>query len=142
VSPAGPGAARQITTFGARVKFTPPWPRDDWHAWAFAGIGYALAYGPSYHLTLAPDQGPPQDFTVDGAAGHFFEIPIGLGLGWRFKRPWELSAELSGRLPIAPGGDLYNLRNATAPGVPSEYVDPFGNDAFALGLMVGINLDL
>jgi hypothetical protein len=141
-SPVGPGAARQITTFGARVKVTPPWPRDEWHTWVFAGFGYALAYGPSYSLTLSPDQGPTQAFTVDGASGHFFEIPIGVGVGWRFKRPWELTAELSGRIGLGPNGQLYDLRNATAPGVPSEFVDPFGNDSFAIGLMLGIGLDL
>ena len=71
----GPEPAKQITSAGLRVKFTPPWPRGEWRAWAFLGLGYAGVYAPSYHPKLRPaGAGAPEEVYAPGSGGAFLEV--------------------------------------------------------------------
>jgi hypothetical protein len=135
---------------------TPPvllGPNDALRVWVFAGFGYAGVYAPAYHAELqirdANGTVIKQGIDAAGAGGHFFEIPIGVGMGWRFRKPWELTVELSGRAGILNGGTLYSGdgRPASATGgstpsaIDTRAVTP-GQDSWAVGLTVGIGLDL
>jgi hypothetical protein len=149
LGPDGEAAARRIYAAGLRVKLMPPWPRDDVRAWVFAGLGYAGVYAPSYTLaavTSGGGQGSPARAEVQapGAGGRFFEIPIGVGAEWRFRKPWALSAELTGRIGLGFSGTLYdgNGRPGFEQGssFPVSLTTP-GHDAFALGLTLGIGFD-
>ncbi len=152
ISPVSGQAARQITTAGARVKFTPPLLRDPWRSWVFAGFGYAGVYGHSYHtvLQLSQDQNQPlmpTNVLVSGAGGGYFEVPFGVGIAYRLQRPWELTAELGARLGFGFTGSLYTYdgegtRPAIGPpGYPVQVVDS-DEDTWGVSLSVGVNFDL
>ena len=139
----GPEPAKQITSAGLRVKFTPPWPRGEWRAWAFLGFGYAGVYAPSYHPKLqSPGAGSPEEVYAPGSGGAFLEIPLGIGVGYMIRKPWQVTAELGTRLGAAFGGSLYRARPAYTPsGLPVDLA-PLGNDSAAVFLTIGVSLDL
>ena len=66
---------------------------------------------------------------IQGAGGHFFEVPFGLGTSYTFRKPYALTAELGMRAGFAHAGSAYA---SSAP----------GEDRFAIGLSVGFMLDL
>ena len=145
-------STRQVTSFGARAKLTPPILCGPWRAWAFLGFGYSLVYSPSYHHTydISSGAGQPQvptDVAVDGLWGTFFEIPVGIGLGYKLQKPWELTAELGTKIGFGFSGDLYCgdttcPPNASAPPNPPLLIAPVGYDTLAVYLAVGVSLDL
>ena len=147
ISPQKDTTARQITSFGARVKLNSPWPRDAWHAWVFTGFGYAAVYGPSYvrNVATSPVATTRENFLVDGAGGSYFEIPIGIGVGYKIRKPLEITAELAGKLGLGFSGSLYDLgpgRVGRSPTQNQLSFDNPGNDSFGLGLLVGVSFDL
>jgi hypothetical protein len=150
VSPLEAQPARRFYAVGLRAKLQAPWATRRVHGWAFAGGGFVGAYGPSEHRTLvtAP-AGPlstapsgPFSFSVAGASGRFVEIPFGVGLGVRLRKPWELVFELGGRVGLAFGGTLYSGRTAESASSAPEIVAPVGKDTFAAFLTGGVGLDL
>lgn len=135
----------QITSFGVRAKVASPMPLDPWRVWAFAGFGYAGAYGPSFHTTVAPAPGAHVAAFATGAGGGFFEVPFGVGASYKLRRPWHLTAELGGRASFGFSGSLFdtdNGRAAFADGQPQLLLSNPGVPSFAVGLMVGVLLDL
>jgi hypothetical protein len=152
ISPSGEPEARRIYAGGLRVKFSPPWPapRSALHLWVFAGVGYAGVYAPSYDTTLhlVPSGGTAPEPTrvfVPGAGGGFVEVPFGVGGAWRFRKPWQLTAELAARAGFGFSGSVYDAdgRPAIAPNAAAlPAIGPAGNDGFALGLTVGVGFDL
>lgn len=155
LSPSDEPAARRVYSGGLRLKITPPvtfGPDEAMRTWLFLGFGYAGVYAPSYRtqLQIQNPAGPTvsQDVNAGGAGGHFLEIPFGIGVGWRLRKPWEVSAELSGRLGIANSGTVYNSDGRPASvvggspiGVDTR-IDTPGQDSWAFGLTIGIGLDL
>jgi hypothetical protein len=140
----GDVAALQITSLGARAKLTSPWPLDPWRAWAFAGFGYAGAYGPSY-TTRVVQAGTGTDALVVGAGGGFFEIPFGVGVSYKLRRPWHLMAELSGRAGFGFSGSLFDLgpgRSGMPKTGPPVYLSNPGVPSVGASLLLGITVDL
>lgn len=141
-------SARQITFGGARVKGVLPWLRGSTRTWVFAGFGYAGVYAPSYATTfaLAKSDGTTerQPVRVAGAGGGFFEVPFGIGASYRLFKPWELCAELGGRVGFGHSGSVYEPPGpgVAVPGGASQRVAPAGLDRFAVGLTVGVMIDL
>lgn len=127
ISPAPPSAgvpARQITEGGLRAKFAPPFLTGRWRGWALLGVGYARVYEPSHHVM----EGSVDTF-VDGQEGGILDLPVGVGIGYRVRGPhdpWEITAELGGRVGLAFFGSMYS-------GAP--------RDSFALSLSLGVSLD-
>jgi hypothetical protein len=123
ISPFAPSAgvpARQITEGGLRAKVAPPLLTGSWHLWAVLGLGYARAYWPSH--TAAGK-------SIGGIEGDFIDLPVAVGAGYRLRGPrdpWELTAELGGRVGLAFFGAMYS----DAP-----------RDSFALSLSVGVSLE-
>ncbi|MBK6692663.1 MAG: hypothetical protein IPG50_10710 [Myxococcales bacterium] len=102
VSPVGDGPARRIVSLGVRGKVDAPWGSRVLHGYAFVGGGFASVYGPSATVTLRSagiGGGAPvtESATLPGASGALLEIPLGVGLAVRLRRPWELLFELSGQ---------------------------------------------
>jgi hypothetical protein len=137
---------RQITSFGLRAKLMPPILCGNWRAWAFAGIGYSIVYSPSYHATYQiPTPTNPnnaQDVAFDGESGQFLEVPLGIGLGYKLRKPWELTAELGTKIGFGFSDNLYNAAGGTGQGYPQLEVTPIGYDTLAVYLLVGVSLDL
>ena len=143
-----PAAARNITTMGVRGKVAIPMS-GDFHAWGFAGFGLALVHQQAYAIHNFPyvtgaGTVSPKEASIDEAGGHFFEIPFGLGVAYKLRKPWELCAELGARIGIAHTGSVYD-----DPGpqlhidqLPDQNVLPAGIDRFSVGLTVGVMLDL
>jgi hypothetical protein len=139
----GPEPSRQITAAGARLKLTPPWPRGDFRSWIFVGFGYAAVYGPSYHLRLLiPPNSQPQDLLAGGAGGGYVEIPIGVGMAYMVRKPWEITAELGTKLGFGFTGNLYDFRPAFTAGGLQTDLATIGHDSAALFLTIGVGLDL
>ena len=140
--------AYQITTAGLRVKVTSPVPLDPWRVWAVTGFGISGAYGPSYHTGLDLQQnGTRQDVLASGAGGSFFEVPLGVGVAYRIRKPWWLTAELAGRYGFGFSGSLYDLaadggRAAFAPGQPELLLQNPGTTVMSISLSIGVMLDM
>ena len=123
-------SARDITWAGLRAKIMSPWPRGDFRAWLFFGLGYAGVYQRS--TSVAPVA--PGSF-IPGAGGSFFEVPFGLGASYKLRKPWELCGELSGRAGFGHTGSIYDRPEPRSDARP-------GTDGFAVGLTVGVLVDL
>ena len=81
---------------------------------------------------------------VQGAGGGFFDVPFGIGASYKLYKPWELCAELGARVGFAHNGSVYELPGpqVRAPGLPGQNALPAGLDRFALGLTLGVLIDL
>ncbi|MDF2694951.1 MAG: hypothetical protein K0S65_3334 [Labilithrix sp.] len=149
VSPLPGDAAAKNTTFGGlRLKGRLPWIRGRVRTWIFAGFGYAGAYAPSFATTFTITDGSGvserRRVKVEGGGGTFFEVPFGIGASYKFFEPWELCAELGARAGFGHSGTIYDPPGpgVTAPDLPSQRASPAGLDRFALGLTVGVMIDL
>jgi hypothetical protein len=144
-----PAAARNITFMGARGKVQLPMS-GNLRAYGFLGFGFALVTQqgfdfPGFPYVSAGGGTVRKDATVDSAGGHFFEVPFGLGASYKLRKPWELCAELGARVGFAHSGSVYDeLRGpqVKAPGEVDQNLTSAGIDRFALGLTVGVMLDL
>jgi hypothetical protein len=139
------------TTFGGlRVKGLIPVVPKPFRLWFFAGFGYAGVYQQSLNKIFSrPDPlgGGTLELRagrIEGAGGSFFEVPLGFGASYRFRKPWELSAELGARLGFGHTGSVYEPPGpqVTIPNNAGQNALPAGLDRFALGLTVGISMDL
>jgi hypothetical protein len=130
VSPVPGLPAREMAEGGIRAKLSPPLFSGPWRGWAFLGLGYARAYEPSHDVTV-PGAAPTTQMLA-GAGGGILDLPVGVGIGYRLRRPWEIFAELAGRIGLAFEGALY----ARSEGEPYE-----GQDSFAVSLSVGVSWD-
>ncbi len=140
----GDTSALQITSFGVRAKVSSPLPVDPWRVWLFVGFGYAGVYGPSFHTSI-DTAGTRTPTLATGAGGGFFELPFGVGASYKIRRPWHLTAELSGRATFGYSGSVFDVDNGRAgfaDGQPQLLLSNPGAPVFALGLMVGVLLDM
>jgi hypothetical protein len=140
----GPSAARDLFAFGVQGKVMSPWPRGDWRLWLTLGVGYVAVHAPGYPFTLRNASGA-YPVTVDPSGGGFLEVPIGVGLSYRLRKPFFVYAELMGRFGGGFWGTLYGEnggRNATSATYGRSAIAPAGNDFFSLGLAVGVGLDM
>ncbi|HWL87435.1 MAG TPA: hypothetical protein VNO21_16640 [Polyangiaceae bacterium] len=147
LSPADDGGpARNVTSFGVRVKVGSPWPRGALHAWAFLGLGYAEVYARSYHRSVGVgDGGSPvfADALVAGASARHLDVPFGIGIGYRFWKPWELTLEVGSHFGLDFVGSLYEEpgRAAFPAGYAERRIAPVGTDAVAPFAVLGVSLD-
>jgi hypothetical protein len=148
ISPIDGIAARQITSAGLHLRVGSPWPREPWRAWLYAGAGYARVYAPSYHTSLlltqdATQPPAPTDALVMGAGGGFVEVPLGVGVAYRVRKPWEITAELGTRVGFAYTGSVYGSGAVALPsGYGPQQILPSGRDTLALLLSLGVSLEL
>lgn len=144
----GDAAARNITFGGIRAKGMIPWVGGSVRAWVFAGFGYAGIYSRSYDTTFSMTDSAGVDqrrpVRVQGAGGAFFDVPFGIGASYKLFKPWELCGELSGRFGFGHTGSVYELPGpqVRVEGLPHQSAMPAGLDRFALGLTVGVMIDL
>jgi hypothetical protein len=115
--------ARQIAEGGFRAKVTPPLLSSPWRSWAFVGLGYARTYEPGFTASL-PGSMPPVQSHVASAVGGILDLPVGVGIGYRIRHPWELFSELGARIGLGFFGATLT-----------------GQDSFALSLTVGVSWD-
>ncbi len=144
-------SARDITWGGLRAKIMSPWPRGSARLWLFVGFGYAGVYQRSTTTVEAfpgpaatgPNAVATGNVTVHGAGGGFFEVPFGIGASYKLRKPWELCAELGARAGFGFAGSVYKAPGPRVTGVgPDGNVPPAGTDGFAVGLTVGVLVDL
>lgn len=136
-----------MTFGGVRAKAMLPWVRGSTRAWLFAGFGYTGVYSRSYRTTLSVANGDgslePRPVRIEGAGGGFFDVPFGLGASYRFFKPWELCAELGGRFGFGHQGSAYEHPGPSITGSSAaENASPAGLDRLAIGLALGILVDL
>jgi hypothetical protein len=153
-------APPSIVSFGARAKLMIPGYRSNVHWWLFTGFGGVVLEAPGYtkYGIVGPLVGSQAADTAvaPAATGYFMEVPLGIGMGWRVRKPWEVVAELQGRFGFAKGGSYFMddgdgaYRPATGATTNPAGVTttssvaaplPTGTDVFAILLTVGIGLD-
>ncbi len=139
-----------LVSFGARAKVMIPGYRSNVHWWLFTGFGGAVLDAPGYTQQVQnPTALQGQQLTtenVQSTTGFFAEVPLGLGLGWRVAKPWELVAELQGRFGFAMNGSYFSndnsgnglTRPATTTNGTAQYGQPTGTDVIAIQLTVGV----
>jgi len=118
LSPSSSGPARHLGSGGLHLRILSPWPRGAVHAWISTGFGASVA-------------------GAGAAGGGFLEVPFAIGAAYRVWKPWELFVELGGKAGFAHGGSLY--RDDGGPAAPRKYM---GSDSFALGLSLGVLVDM
>jgi hypothetical protein len=140
--PGGTQTARQITEAGLEARIAPPLLPPPWHTWLLVGLGYARTYEPSYPVTASNGS----TVVIGGQGGGLGEGRLGVGLGYRVTRSWEIFAELGGRVGLAFSGSMYTNGHdcgcVTLP--PGEVYTPTpypGKDSFALSLSLGLGLN-
>ena len=143
ISPISGFPARQLTSGGLHLRIASPWPTRKWHGWLFAGLGYATVYERSYSSSFAnPNTGVTGPVFVDGAAGSFWEVPLGVAIAYKLAKPLELTASLGMRLGFDFSGDAYTGASGHTAGLPPLQVGFPGNDTFAAYASVGVNFEL
>lgn len=141
LSPETGVSTRHITSGGLRVKVTSPWPHDKWRLWAFAGIGYAGAYAESFHRSFTSTGGVTSDVVFPGASGSYFEVPLGVGVGYRLVKGIDLTMQLGTRFGLGFSGSIYPDRTGGNANLP-DIVATTGNDSFAISLALGLSFEL
>lgn len=131
---------RQDAAAGLRAKVTPPVLSLPWRTWAFAAVGYAATYERSHLVAIPslPDNGASMlspRAGVPGQGGGSLEGRLGIGLGYRLSRPWDVFAELGARVGLVFFGSVYD-RGACGCDAPFA-----GKDSFALSLTLGLSLN-
>jgi hypothetical protein len=88
-----PGAADAVfNTLGLRARVTLPIP-GSYKPYAYAGAGYTwVNYSPA----------------VGDRSGHFFELPIGVGIAYEVIAIFQLSLDAAYRPGVAFGGDAFS----------------------------------
>jgi len=144
----GDGSARNITFGGVRAKGMLPWIGGSGRAWVFLGFGYAGVYSQSFKTTFSIPTGEGdferRQVRVERAGGSFVDLPFGVGASYKLRAPFELCAELGGRLGFGFTGSVYTQPGpqVTVPDYAGQNASPAGLDRFALGLTLGVLLDL
>ena len=150
ISPLGGDAsARDLTWGGLHAKIMSPWPRGAFRAWLFVGFGYAGVYqrstsGPRVFPGPAGMPAVTSDAVVHGTYGGFFDVPFGIGASYKLRKPWELCAELGMHTGFAFRGRAYDDPGprVSSAGRDDAHALPAGEDQFAVGLTVGVLIDL
>jgi len=132
-APVANAPERFLFSGGFRAKILSPWPSAPFRSWLYAGIGYALLNAPGVTLPTSPPAG-----TSVASQGSFAEVPVGIGFGYRLRRPWELQAELGTRFGFAFGGSYFDAAPATSGGSGRQTST---GESFGLSLTVGIAFD-
>ncbi len=140
-----------VVSFGGRVKLMLPGNRRNVHLWLFSGFGGVVWKAPAYNLldeTSQSGSGLATIQTATAATGYFLEVPLGIGLGWRVRRPWEVVAELQGRFGFDMSGSYFTPDDGTGTGTTRPTTAGAGTGAIATGndvvgflLTVGIGFD-
>ncbi|MBS2018580.1 MAG: hypothetical protein JST00_37285 [Deltaproteobacteria bacterium] len=147
----GDRAARDMFGGGLRVKIMSPWPRGDVRLWLFVGFGLQAMYARSYRTTVLAEVTPgnpaggvaPREALVGGSGGRFLEVPFGIGVSYKFRKPFELFGELGSRVGFAGSGSAYDLGpSLSVAGRPDTNAPVAGQDRFSLGLSLGLLIDL
>jgi len=145
VSPMPSFGGRQFYVGGLHAKVTPPLLPAPWKLYGFTGFGGGYAHQDSY---LGPGAAPvgsttPAIVPFSSTDGAIFEVPVGVGLAYRLRAPWEVFVELAGRFGVAFEGSLYDPNNtaiANQPGASPTPSGPFlGQDTVALTLSMGVS---
>src|SRR6185436_8685344 len=125
------------------LRLASPWPNGDLHGWLFTGFGYASVVAPSYETNVktAPSITDPR-VGVSPAGGGFFEVPLGVGVGYKFFRPLEIVAELGGSLAFGASGSLYMSRSFTDSQGRTNDFQSAGTERGSIFLGLGLGLDL
>jgi len=149
-------AFSSVVSFGGRVKLMLPGYRNSVHWWLFTGVGGVIWNAPAYTVVgIDPNLPANAVSTVTPASGYFAEIPLGVGMGWRVRRPWEVVAELQGRVGFdmngsyfTQGGNFSNPDDGSGLGTTRPTTSSSGsgnittgNDIFAVLFTIGIGLD-
>lgn len=95
-------------SYGGRVRFTLPIPESDFRPYGYVGMGYVSV---SYPVSATSfDASTPAGVGVDfvEADGHFVEVPIGLGVGYKLAKLFELSLDFAIRPGFGFGGSAYD----------------------------------
>lgn len=93
--------------WGGRVRFTMPLPDSNFRPYGYLGMGYVSASYPVEDTGFTPDAMGNVPVGFIERDGHFIEVPIGLGAGYKAGKLFELSLDFALRPGFGFGGDAY-----------------------------------
>jgi len=133
--------ARLLYAGGLHARILPPIFRNACtYTWVGLGFGYVTTYAPSFN-TQDTVNGTTQNTLFYGSTGHFFEIPLSIGVARRIRKPFQVFAELGFRLGFASSGEYYDGRPGQTSNFPPVAAVSPGSETIAVSLSVGIQLD-
>ena len=104
------GTRRSLGSLGLHARAISPVPRTErFSVWLSVGAGYARA------------------LSTPAGSGGFLEVPVGLGAGYKLRRPVSLFADVQSTFGAAHHGAAYSAGA--------------GDDTVALGLSLGVLVD-
>jgi hypothetical protein len=136
--------ARRMVAGGLQLRLVPSLlDSGTYHGWVGLGFGYVGVYAPGFHAQVQSRTPTPSstDALFDATSGHYFEVPVSIGVARRLRQPWEIFGEVIVRPGFGMSGDYYDGRPGQAPGLPTLVETPPGNESVGLMLMIGVQLD-
>lgn len=104
------GTGRSLAALGLHARAISPVPRTErFSVWLSVGAGYARA------------------LSTPAGSGGFLEVPVGIGAGYKLRRPISLFADVQSTFGAAHHG--------------AAYAAGAGDDTVALGLSLGVLVD-
>lgn len=117
-------------TLGLRARFMLPLPQSHWKPYAYAGFGYTWLRYPTVPLAFEVSQPAMRVGGYESREGHFFEVPVGIGVAYELARILHLSGDFAVRPGMGFGGTAYDRS--------PRYSEP----KWGYSLMLGVALDL
>lgn len=117
-------------SLGGRARFTLPLPDSNFRPYGYLGFGYVWTSYPVEDTGFNPDIMGNTPVGFIQRDGHFLEVPLGIGLGYKIGGIFELSADIALRPGFGFGGDAYE--------------GPYPVDETKIGLtgLIGASIDL
>ena len=94
-------------SWGGRVRFTLPIPDSNFRPYGYLGFGYVSTSYPVEDTGFDPNTMGDVSIGFIERDGHFLEVPIGLGAGYKVAKLLELSLDFALRPGFGFGGDAY-----------------------------------
>lgn len=119
-----------FNTLGLRARFMLPLPQSRFVPFAYTGIGYTWIRYPSLPIAFDVDNPAMRTGGFEQRKGHFWEIPVGLGVACELAKIFHLSADFAIRPGVGFGGDAYGGER------------PYSEPTWGYSAMIGAALNL
>jgi hypothetical protein len=127
-SPVRTRGDRSFFSGGLEFRLVPPIRLPAWHVFLSLGFGYAAVHVAAFDVGASGQAGQGAG-KLPGANGGCFDMPIGIGVSHRLRKPIEIGGTLGTRLSVSCTGSAYSgegRRTDAGITVPNAGTDLFG----------------
>jgi hypothetical protein len=130
-SPVRTNGSRSFFGGGFEARLVPPLRLPDWHPYLFVGFGYTAVRVSAFESALGK---------LPAAGGGCVDIPLGIGVTHRLRKPIEIGGVLGTRFSAACSGSVYSGDGRITDS--GNRILNSGTDLFGLYLAALINVEL